>query len=130
MKKKKCGRFEFYDYQAEIKDIIYLAKDEFDCNLKDIKELDQLQQDLLHKLEEDINTINVLQIAWDLRRLRLKRRECKARDKFLYQFINELNNSYNKKTLNRMLDPKIMNYEEHEYRPRIGNKQKENEILA
>lgn len=37
MKKRKCGRFEFYDYQAEIKDIIYLAKDEFECNLKDIK---------------------------------------------------------------------------------------------
>ena len=29
-----------------------------------------------------------------------------------------------------MLDPKIMNYEDHEYRPRLGDKQKVNEILS
>ena len=27
------------NYESEIKDIIYLAKDEFECNLKDIKKI-------------------------------------------------------------------------------------------
>lgn len=130
MKRKKCGRFEFNDYQYEIRELLKLAQDEYDCAQSDLKDIMLLEQDYLHELENDLTIQEVTQVAWKLKKLRVKRRELKAKDRYMYKFIAEINNNYNQKTFNRMLNSSLMTYDDCEYKKRIENKEREETILS
>ena len=117
---KKCGRFEFEDYQAEIKAILERAMNDFENAKEKHKYYDLLVFDLLHQLEEqNMNAVDTMKLTVKLRDNLRVRRKFKADQQYLHRLARLLNDKPFQKQLKRLLNDSLLQYDDQPYKPRV-----------
>lgn len=117
---KQCGKFEFEDYQKMIKTVIKKGVDDYNEAYARVGELNLMQQDLLHMLEDETLRIsNINKIASKLRDLRIERRELNAKVVYLQKFVDKINTLDVKRVINELCDEKLLYYNDYDYIPRV-----------
>ena len=120
MYKKVCGRYEFNDYQKLIREALEQALDEYNKAYERVGVLDLMELDLRHFLEDEtLNAPKVNKIGSKIRKIRLERREQKAKVSYLHDFIAVVNKMNRNGTLTELLNPQLLKYNDCLYKPRI-----------
>ena len=123
---KKCGRFEFEDYQAEIKALLEKAINEYEQAAEMQKHYDLMISDLLHQVEdESMGGVELVRWAVKVREAQRERRVHKVQRKYLSKFVGCLKSKGNQAQLNKILDKNLLEYDDQPYKPRVLKEEKQ-----
>lgn len=123
---KKCGRFEFEDYQTEIKTLIERAISEYDQVVAMQSQYDLMISDLLHKVEEEnMGAVELVKWAVKIRDIQRERRLYKAKQQYLYRFVGLLKDHHYQGQLNKMFNKALLQYGDQPYKPRVIKEEKQ-----